>query len=391
MIIAELPVDEELRLADLESYDIMDSALENDFDELVELAGQICKAPISLISLMDKDRQWFKAKKGLQEKEAPRDLAFCAHAILQEGVMEVPDATTDTRFFDNPFVTGDLNVRFYAGAPIVSEAGHKLGTLCVIDTKPRHLTAAEERALTILSNQVTKLLELRKKNILIRKRAEEIIALKSKVIDNVIQQKEEDKKAISFKLHEGLAQSMASGMIFLNMALKENPRPSPHMQTAKEQFKAVLTGIRNLSYDITPPAVSWIPAEELVQEFVEKIAGTFSFTIQFSMAGKKSTAYSDKAIIVIRIIEQWLKVLADKEGVTSVHISLHTGRKFELLVEDDGVALDFEILRTRVFESSTFDIAQPQGGRIDLSVSRSGKNIFKLELPLVPVIPELVF
>ncbi len=140
MITAAIPASETLRLVDLDSYDIMDSSAEDDFDELVELASQICNSPISFISLLDKDRQWFKSKKGIDDTQSDRDVAFCAHAILQDEVFVVEDASKDIRFVGNPFVTGDAHVRFYAGAPIVSPAGHNLGALCVIDHKPKTLS-----------------------------------------------------------------------------------------------------------------------------------------------------------------------------------------------------------------------------------------------------------
>jgi len=382
MIIAELPVDEELRLADLASYDIMESIEEDDFNDLVELAAQICKCPISLISLLDKDRQWFKAKKGIADSSTPKDIAFCSHAILGNKVMEVSDTTKDERFFDNPFVTGDPNVRFYAGAPIVSAAGHKLGTICIIDTHPRKLLPEEERALIILSHQVTKLLELRKKNMLIRQRAEEMIAMKSKVINNMIQQEEAGKKAISYQLHEGLAQSMASGLMFLNMELLNKETIPPHIQTARKQFNEVLTGIKNLSYDITPPTVAWISAEELVKEFIEKVTGTFPYQLKLKIDSKKSSYGGSKTIVIIRIIEQWLKALANKENVTGVGITIQTNDNFELLIEDNSPVLGFALMRKEIFESVVFDMAQSIGASIDLSVSSLSKNSFRLILPL---------
>ena len=134
MKIAPLPIDEESRIKDLQSYSILDSEKEKDYDELVELASQICDCPIALITFVDKERQWFKAGKQMEEKETIRDIAFCSHTILQNEVMIVTDARSDERFFDNPLVTGELQIGFYAGAPIISSAGHKLGAVCVIDT-----------------------------------------------------------------------------------------------------------------------------------------------------------------------------------------------------------------------------------------------------------------
>lgn len=149
------------RLAALERYKIMDTAPEQEFDDLVALAAQICGMPIALMSLVDDNRQWFKVRVGHAATQTPRDMAFCAHAIEQSGVMVVNDATQDARFADNPLVTGDPGLRFYAGAPLVTSDGFPLGTLCVLDTRPREITPEQERSLAMLARQVVVQLELR--------------------------------------------------------------------------------------------------------------------------------------------------------------------------------------------------------------------------------------
>ncbi len=160
-----VPVDEQQRLQDLQSYDILDTAAEAAYDALVKLAAYICGTPVALVSLVDRQRQWFKSAFGFDCRETPRDVAFCAHAICQPSdVMIVEDAPRDARFADNPLVTGDPHIRFYAGAPLVSRQGHALGTLCVIDTVPRHLSAEQCEALRTLSQAVITQLELRRSN-----------------------------------------------------------------------------------------------------------------------------------------------------------------------------------------------------------------------------------
>ena len=154
--------DEAHRLKALHHYRILDTDPEQAFDDLTLLASHVCGTPIALISLVDENRQWFKSRIGVQELETARSVSFCAHAIQQPGLFIVSDASTDVRFRDNPLVQGDPHIRFYAGAPLVTREGDALGTLCVIDRRPRALTEDQKQALAALQRQVQAQLELRR-------------------------------------------------------------------------------------------------------------------------------------------------------------------------------------------------------------------------------------
>lgn len=162
-VAANLPANEGARLQALASYSVLDTPPEEAYNDLVQLAAQVCGVPVALISLIDEQRQWFKARVGMEVPQTPREQAFCAHAILRpDDILEVPDATQDPRFAGNPLVTAEDGIRFYAGAPLVTPTGAAIGTLCIIDRVPRRLTPAMAEALKALARQAVRLLELRR-------------------------------------------------------------------------------------------------------------------------------------------------------------------------------------------------------------------------------------
>ena len=193
-----LPANEDERLAELRDLDVLDTIPEQAYDDLTRIATGICGTPIGTVSLIDNDRQWFKARVGLTDTETSRDTAFCAHAINDPGhLMIVADATSDPRFFDNPSVTGDPHIRFYAGAPLVGPSGNAYGTLCVIDTQPRELKPFQKEALLGLSRQVCALLELRRATKRLRHQLQE-----REWYENQLQQYQQELEAQNAELAE---------------------------------------------------------------------------------------------------------------------------------------------------------------------------------------------
>jgi diguanylate cyclase (GGDEF)-like protein/PAS domain S-box-containing protein len=164
MLIAPLPADEEERLRALQALDVLDSGPEREFDALTATAALVCGVPISLVSLIDGERQWFKAQVGLEGvRETARDISFCGHAIMEDGLFEVPDALADARFADNPLVLGDPDIRFYAGAPLRLSSGARIGTLCVIDRVPRQLDTQQRAVMEQLAVAAVQALENRRR------------------------------------------------------------------------------------------------------------------------------------------------------------------------------------------------------------------------------------
>ena len=163
MKIPPIPMNEEARMQKLLSYGILDTLPEQEFEDIVQLASDICQAPISLITLLDGQRQWFKAKRGVSFSETERNVAFCSYTILEEAPLVVNNALEDERFKENPLVTDESEIRFYAGVPLTTPEGFALGSLCVLDTQPRELSEKQIFALQTLAKQVVTNLELRLK------------------------------------------------------------------------------------------------------------------------------------------------------------------------------------------------------------------------------------
>lgn len=161
MRLAARPANEEQRLLNLAKYQILDTPSEQDYDDIVRLASRICDTPISLISLIDDHRQWFKARVGIDLPEGVRDISFCAHAILQDDLFIIEDAEKDERFSGNPYVVDQPGIRFYAGMPLHTPDGYNIGTLCVLDHTPRHLTEGQLETMRVLGKQIVNHLELR--------------------------------------------------------------------------------------------------------------------------------------------------------------------------------------------------------------------------------------
>lgn len=383
MQIAQLPSDEELRLQDLFSYDILDSEVEKEFNELVELAGEICNCPVSMITFIDKDRQWFKARLDEGPSETSRDIALCAHAILSNDLLVVEDTSQDDRFTKNPLVTAEIKpIRFYAGAPIVSPGGYKVGTICVINNLPQTLSAKQKRALEILSAQVSRLLELRVKNKHLRSRAQQLIDLKDQGVHKAMDEYENQKQNIAVTLHEQIAQEAAACRLYLRMAEESEDMRVPYIQKANNYLEAIVNDLRKLSNSISPSVLNSIPLEDLLMDAVNRMKIGLPFDVALIVTGSALAVPVEKTIILFRIVEKWMRVLQKRAGVKKVTLRLVPADTILLSFEDDGEVLGFHSSEQEIISAQIDAKVKSVGGIIKTSTGTSTGNILSIEIPV---------
>ncbi len=383
MFIAALPKFEEIRLADLHLYNILDTPDEKEFDELRELAAQICNCPVSMISIIDRDRQWYKSKQGFNVAETPRDVAFCAHTILEDHLLVVEDMTKDVRFSDHPFVTGEQHVRFYAGAPIVSPTGQNLGTICVIDQQPRTLSNAQKRALEILSNQVTKLLELRLKSQVIEERASKLVSLKDQALQDYIAGHDQEQLLIAKELHENIAQDLATTSLYLQMA-ENKPEQNPGFITAAQRtVEQVMNSVKNLSYSFSPSTLETSNLQMLMENLRDKYSSN-ELAIELQVSGDSSGVSFLQSLNCVRIAEAWLQVLLKQPALSSMKIDVVIDEDLQVTISDDAAARSFADKENEIFRNALYYRVIGMNGRLKFVESAAGMNELHIQLPIVP-------
>jgi hypothetical protein len=322
MEIAQLSSDENLRLKNLNSYNILDTEDEDEYDDLIELASQICNCPIALITFVDNDRQWFKAKKNVDATQTSRNIAFCSHTILQGDVMVIKDARTNKKFHDNPLVTGELQIGFYAGAPIVSREGFKLGSVCVIDhTKKEDLSENQKKSLTIIAGQVSKLLELRAQNKLILKQSEEQIKAEKKISQLTISESDSKDTSIGYELHENLAQTLTAIKLFIETAENSKDLKKQFLQKSKETIVLLIDEVKNLSKSIIPTTLKNADYYWIIQEYAVHFGKKNNIDISFGETAIIQSKNTNIGINLFRIVQKQLEI-ADLYGADFVIIDI---------------------------------------------------------------------
>ncbi|MCE9599879.1 MAG: GAF domain-containing protein [Spirochaetia bacterium] len=325
----------------------MDTAAEAQYDELVALASLICGTPIALLSIITKDRQWFKARVGLDATETSRDVAFCSHAILEEDIFTVEDATADARFADNPLVVENPNIRFYAGAQLRTMDGQKLGTLCVIDRVPRKLTGDQIRSLEILSRQASELIALR------NARDAAITAARAR---------SEFLAIVSHELRTPLSGVIGMASLLADTKLDEDQsRYVSAIQQSGERLNALLTNVLDFSR-LESGGVSLHLQPTSPHELVDGIVNSFKeparikkLSLEVKIDPAVAPSASLDSFCVRDILSQLLRNAIQFTESGSVELSLQAGKEdgFHILdfcVRDTGPGISPDV-RKSIFDA----------------------------------------
>ncbi|MGY4385954.1 signal transduction histidine kinase [Pedobacter sp. UYP24] len=346
-----IPENENDRLKALASYQIMDTLPETDLDELTQLASEICQTPVALVSLLDDQRQWFKSYVGVDAKETPKDQAFCSHAILNpQETMVITDARTDKRFSSNPLVTGDPNIVFYAGVPLVNNEGFALGTLCVIDRMPRHLTEGQIKALNILAKQVLTKLELRRKMVELEKANLILKENNAFIRDFALTAAHDIKNPLSSML-------MTSQLLRSALENEDNPRVLRLVDMGINSAKRLTELVNSmLDYSLKPSLLMSANEEFILDDLLVKICALVNPEEKASINWVKNDDTVHCSAIALEQI--FLNLLTnairynDKDQVI-IHIEfMDSADYYHFKVTDNGIGIA-EVDQNKIFEKHT--------------------------------------
>jgi signal transduction histidine kinase len=393
---AAIPENEAKRLVALRDLDILDTPPEAIFDDIARIASTVCGCPIAMVSLVDADRQWFKATVGIEPGETPRDVAFCAHAILDDEIFVVQDATKDRRFHDNPFVIGAPEIRFYAGAPLSLPSGDRVGTLCILDSVPRALTPPMREALLALKRQAEANLALRARGIDLKRANERLLTLQT--------QKEQ---LVQFVVHD-MKNALTSLSVGAEMMVDASDPSSPHHEMAREMVSAVghLARMTNDMLDIAGAEQgSPLRAQAKtvrVGEIFDQIAGTFAAVLQEAdqtlVRIGADVALRGDPYLLRRVLENIVSNgvrLAPRSSTLRLEAERH-GDVVRVVVADEGPGVAesmreaiFELYGTFAGERANYGIGlafsraamSAQKGRIWAEPHRPRGTCFVIELP----------
>ena len=401
-------IHEEQRLSELYRYSILDTPSESAFDDLAKLAAFICTTPISFVSLVDTDRMWFKAKVGLSVDEIPRTDGFGFSAILGEEFRMISDAQADETLSSHPLFASDPKIRFYAGVPLVTPRGFRIGTLCVADTRPRTLTAEQSAALATLARTVVTQLELRlllKSQMELQSCTDDVVADRTAQLSaanesllgetwertqgektlhelsgQLLNAQDDERRRIARDLHDTTGQTLAAlAMTLAQMQPEMSPKNAARFGECVGLVSAASAEIRSLSYLLHPPLMDLIGLGAAIREFVSEFGKRAGTHITVDVAKDLGRLEGNREIVIFRIIQEGLANVHRHSGSATANIKLrYSGRNVILEITDQGRGLQLDSegkTKYGVGIKSMQERLRPFRGTLDVTSSASGTKL----------------
>jgi two-component sensor histidine kinase len=382
-VIAEKHPKEDARLAALARYDILDTPSEVEFDDVVKIVSAFCETPVSLISLVGGNRQWFKAKFGIALTETPIIESICAHGILGDGIFEVSDTTKDSRTSDNPLVAGDPNVRFYAGAPLQTHDGLPLGMLCVLDTKPRVLTPPQRELLRVMATQVMNQLELRR-TLKLEREARSSLETLLEQTKNLLDQNEVLRQEVDHRVKNSLQQVVS--FLAIQEKRASDPVAAAMIAEARGRVSTVASVHEHLHRAMSADRIQ-------VQQFLRTLTQTISenrpshvgeIRVEADPFELRSDRIMALGLVTNELISNAMKHAFPEGRDGKVHVGFKKGANDCILtVRDDGIGLpaDFDPAKSRGLGMRVLSALTSQlRGRLEHRSDASGSR-FELHFP----------
>ena len=401
-------IHEEQRLSELYRYSILDTPSESAFDGLAKLAAFICTTPISFVSLVDTDRMWFKAKVGLSVDEIPRTDGFGFSAILGEEFRMISDAQADETLSSHPLFASDPKIRFYAGVPLVTPRGFRIGTLCVADTRPRTLTAEQSAALATLARTVVTQLELRlllKSQMELQSCTDDVVADRTAQLSaanesllgetwertqgektlhelsgQLLNAQDDERRRIARDLHDTTGQTLAAlAMTLAQMQPEMSPKNAARFGECVGLVSAASAEIRSLSYLLHPPLMDLIGLGAAIREFVSEFGKRAGTHITVDVAKDLGRLEGNREIVIFRIIQEGLANVHRHSGSATANIKLrYSGPNVILEITDQGRGLQLDSegkTKYGVGIKSMQERLRPFRGTLDVTSSASGTKL----------------
>jgi len=401
-------IHEEQRLSELYRYSILDTPSESAFDDLAKLAAFICTTPISFVSLVDTDRMWFKAKVGLSVDEVPRTDGFGFSAVLGEEFRMISDAQADETLSSHPLFASDPKIRFYAGVPLVTPRGFRIGTLCVADTRPRTLTAEQSAALATLARTVVTQLELRlllKSQMELQSCTDDVVADRTAQLSaanesllgetwertqgektlhelsgQLLNAQDDERRRIARDLHDTTGQTLAAlAMTLAQMQPEMSLKNAARFGECVGLVSAASAEIRSLSYLLHPPLMDLIGLGAAIREFVSEFGKRAGTHITVDVAKDLGRLEGNREIVIFRIIQEGLANVHRHSGSATANIKLrYSGQNVILEITDQGRGLQLDSegkTKYGVGIKSMQERLRPFRGTLEVTSSASGTKL----------------